>query len=100
MPLTRRFVGDNDLVTRCITGETILVPIRGGVGDLDSIYTLNEVGTMIWELLDGRTPVSQIVEAISREYDVAANEAAADVLDFLHSLEAAGLVRPSGDHEG
>ena len=42
-----------------IAGETIVVPIRGQVGDLESIYNLNEVGSVIWEMTDGQTPVSR-----------------------------------------
>ena len=41
----------NGLVTRSIAGETIIVPICGRLGDLDSIFTLNEVGSHIWRLL-------------------------------------------------
>jgi len=39
-----RFVKEPDLVTRLIAGETIIVPIRDGVGDLNAVYTLNQVG--------------------------------------------------------
>jgi hypothetical protein len=74
-------------------GETIIVPVREGAGDLDSIYTANEVGTRIWELVDGRTLVSQIIEAITQEYEITVEEAERDIIDFLGSLEAAGLIR-------
>lgn len=93
--LATRFIKDSDFVTRCITGETIIVPVRAGVGDLDSIYTVNEVGTRIWELIDGRTPVSRIVEAITNEYEITPEEAEKDIVEFLGSLEAAGLIQPA-----
>ncbi|MEI9478571.1 MAG: PqqD family protein [Deltaproteobacteria bacterium] len=83
---------ENNFVTREIAGETIVVPIRGRTEDLDSIFTLNELGTMIWNLIDGRTNVSQIVESISKTYDVTEDEAAKDTFDFLTSLEAAELI--------
>jgi len=91
--LTHCFTKGSDFVTRRIAGETIIVPIRSGVGDLNSIYTLNEVGTRIWELIDGRTQSSQIVEVIGTEYEVTAEETAKDVAEFLQSLEAAGLIK-------
>ena len=90
------FTKDSDLVTRNIGGETIIVPVRSNVGDLDSIYNLNEVGTTIWELLDGKTNVSQIAEAIQEEYEVSKEEAEKDAFEFLESLQAAGLIRLSG----
>src|SRR5574337_1294108 len=91
--LDTRFIKASDWVTRCITGETIIVPVRGGACDLDSIYTVNEVGTRIWELIDGRTPVSRIIDAITNEYEITAEEAVQDTVDFLASLEAAGLIQ-------
>jgi hypothetical protein len=87
------FTRENDCVTREIAGETIIVPIRNRVGDLDSIYTLNEVGTMIWQLIDGLKSIDEIVEAIHQTYDVKPEEAAKDAVEFLTSLEQAGLIK-------
>jgi len=84
-----------DCVTREIAGEMIVVPVRGHVGDLDSIYTLNEAGSAIWRMIDGRTSVARIVEALCKEYDVASDDAAKDVGEFIGSLEAAGLICPA-----
>lgn len=93
--LSARFVKDGHVVTRRIAGETIIVPVRSHVGDLDSIYTLNPVGTRIWEWIDGRTSVGQIVEAICETHDVSPEVVARDLAEFLGALEAAGLVRPA-----
>ena len=87
------FVKDGENVTRNIAGETIIVPVKARVGDLDSIYTLNEVGTLIWKLMDERATVRQMVEALTEEYDVDAAQAEKDIFDYLGSLEAAGLVK-------
>jgi hypothetical protein len=96
MGITNKLVTkEKDLVTRSIAEETIVVPVRNNVGDLDSIYTLNQLGTMIWELIDGRNGVSQIIDAICSAYDVAPEEAERDALEFLKSLETAGLIRLS-----
>jgi len=87
------FIKGKDLVTRSIDGETIIVPIKNKVGDLNSIYTLNEIGTMIWELIDGKKSVSKIVEAVDNTYEVKLEEVEKDTLEFLNSLEEAGLIR-------
>jgi len=94
--LDRCFVKVKDLVTRDVAGEKIIVPIKGHVGDLEGVFTLNEVGAMIWQLIDGRTKALELAEAVRKEYDVDAAEAEKDVVDFLRSLEDAGLIRPSG----
>ncbi len=90
--LTQCFVRASNLVTRCLGGETIIVPVVARVGDLSSIYTLNEVGTRIWELLEGRT-VGQITADITIEYNVEGEETEKHILDFLESLVAVGLIR-------
>jgi hypothetical protein len=94
--LDKCFARENDLVTRDVAGEEIIVPIKGHVGDLEGIFTLNEVGGMIWRLIDGRTTGRQLADAVRNEYNVEAAEAEQDVIDFLHCLEDAGLIRPSG----
>ena len=91
--LTEYYAKDADLVTRCVAGETIIVPIKNKVGDLGSIYTLNEIGTMIWELIDGKKSVSKIVEAVHNTYEVKLEEAEKDTIDFLNSLAQADLIR-------
>ena len=93
----KRFTKRRDLVTRSITGETIIVPIRGHVGDLDGVYTLNDVGTTIWDLINGKISVGQIVDAVRNEYDVAQDEAESDVIELIESLEAAGLICGNDD---
>jgi hypothetical protein len=89
------FAKKDDFVTREIAGEMIIVPIRKQAGDLESIYTLNEVGTAIWGMIDGNTKVSQIIEAIHQDYTASPEDAAKDVAEFLQSLKEAGLIQSS-----
>ena len=86
-------------VTRVIAGETLIVPVAGGVADLEAIYTLNEVGSRIWSLLE--TPISfrRLVDVIEAEYTVPREEAASDVAEFLDALRSAGLLG-SPDKDG
>jgi hypothetical protein len=87
-----------EFVTRSIAGEAIVVPVRGQVGDLNSIYNLNEVGTFIWERIDGRATVGQIREAICAEFEVTREEALEDTLQFMNALKTAGILVAEG-HE-
>lgn len=81
-----------EFVTRSIAGETLVVPVRGHVGDLDAIYNLNDVGAFIWEQIDGRKSVSQVAEAVRGEFDVAPEQAERETSEFIAALEAAGIV--------
>jgi len=93
------FIKGADLTTRRIAGETLIVPVRGHVGDLDAIYTLNEIGSRIWQLLDEPATVRQIAAIISAEYEVTQAEAERDVAELLDSMAAAGLVRSMAESE-
>jgi Coenzyme PQQ synthesis protein D (PqqD) len=82
----------NGFVSRTIAGDVIIVPVRGGVGDLDAIFTLNSVGATIWRLIDGATPAEGLAAAVAREYEVSEATARGDVGEFLQLLQAKGLI--------
>ncbi len=84
--------GDGGVVTRRFGRETLLVPVCAGVGDLDSIYTLNEVGTALWEAIAEPLALHELAATVAREYDVSIEEASADVNTFLEELAGLGLV--------
>lgn len=75
------------IVFRKIADEYILVPIRQNVGDLESIYTLNEVAAHIWELINGKMKVEGIREKIVEEFDVKPEEAEKDIMEYIMQLE-------------
>ena len=85
-------VRSQSVVARVIAGETLIVPIRGKVGDLASIYSFNGTGTLIWKLLETPKTVKQLAEAIASEYDVVEDHAEHDVAEFVGEMKAVGLV--------
>lgn len=80
-------------MARQIAGEFILVPIRQSAGEVESIYTLNDVGTRIWELLDGQRSLFQIRDLLVDEFEVSSDEAEADLLEFMQGLESVAAVQ-------
>src|SRR5262249_60437004 len=80
------------VVSRRIGVEVIVLPIRKNLGDLDSIYTLNDVGARIWELLDGRRSLREIRDVIVGEYQVTAQVATVDLEAFVEHLTAIGAL--------
>jgi hypothetical protein len=90
-----RYQRNTEVVTRKVAEETIVVPLRGGVGDLDGLFTLNEIGSEIWRLLgDGRT-AEEIAGWVAEHYEVSESQARTDVNGFLAGLQEQGLVRPA-----
>jgi hypothetical protein len=54
---------NGEFAVRVVAGEAILVPIRGCVGELGSIVTLNEVGAEIWRLINDARSSDDIAQA-------------------------------------
>ena len=94
MELERVFRRNDSLVTRDLAGEKVIIPVRGKVGDLGSIYTLNAVGKEVWDLLDGKRDVSAIINALGAEYEVEFEKLSADVLALLADMQQEGLAIP------
>ena len=92
MNVGHRYERDLDIVYRRIVDEVVLLPIRHNFGDLESIFTLNEVGARIWDLLDGRRTLVEITDIIMSEFDVTADVATDDLEEFVRDLEGVGAV--------
>lgn len=97
---TTMFTRAGEFATRKVAGQTVVVPVRGLVGDLSSVFTLNESGSTIWSLLEGPRRISDLVRALTDEFDVSTEDARADVRDYLARLREAGLIRSSEKSAG
>ena len=53
---------------------------------MNSVYTLNESGAFIWELIDGKRNTGEIIRALTEEYDIDNAAAAKDVFSFLEDM--------------
>jgi hypothetical protein len=89
---TQVFVRSRAVVSRVVAGETLIVPVRGKVGDLASIYSFNETGSLIWKLLDTPRTVGYVVGAVAEEYQVDTEKVRQDVLRFLSEMRTVGLI--------
>ena len=85
-------VRSQSVVSRNVAGETLIVPVRGRVGDLASIYSFNETGSLIWKLLENPTTLRKIVEATTREFNVTQEQAERDATRFVTEMFSIGLV--------
>jgi hypothetical protein len=91
--LDRLFQKDSSIVSRRIADEVILVPIRRKLGEVDCLYTLNEVGGRIWELIDGERSLKALRDAIVEEFEVSEEEAQEDLLVVIEQLKEIGAIR-------
>jgi len=77
------FTRSQAVVSRRVAGETLIVPVRGKVGDLGSIYSFNETGSLIWQSLETPKGLSELISAVEQEYAVGQEQAERDVTQFL-----------------
>lgn len=91
----RMFIRSRTVVSRNIAGETLIVPIRGKVGDLASIYSFNGTASLIWRLLEEPRTVAELSCAVECEYEVEPAQSQNDVEQFLEELLSVELIEAS-----
>jgi hypothetical protein len=92
--MDQRYKQASSIVSREIAGETILVPIRQNVGDLENIFTLNETAALAWGLMDGDHTLAEIQRVVEQHYDVATLQAQQDLLDLIEELRQIEAIEP------
>lgn len=86
---SERFVPESYVVSVVQDVDTALLDIRS-----ERYFTLNEVGTRVWELLGEGTEIAVIAELLAEEYDAPFDTIEVDLHVLISALVNAGLVRP------
>jgi hypothetical protein len=76
-----------DVVSCDLVGAAALLDLQ-----TSTYYTLNEVGSRIWNLIQQPTAVSDICEDVLSRYEVDSRRCYDDVLALLRNLDDAGLI--------
>ena len=75
-----------DIAWRIVDGQAVLVqPVES------EVTILNEVGSSVWALIDGRRDVNRIVNGICRDYEISEEEAKRDIEELIRNLTAKRL---------
>jgi chemotaxis protein methyltransferase CheR len=90
-------VRDQNLVSRKVAGETLVLPIRAGAADLQHLFVLNDTAAWIWERLDGRRGIEQLAGELATEFEVDETRAREDIERLLAQLSETGLVHYNND---
>ena len=80
------------VVKRSVAGEILLVPVAGQLADLQRVFVLDEVGSEIWDRLDGQRTLEQIEQELLEIFEVSGEALRADLQDFVGELQQAGLL--------
>ena len=82
-----------DVGSRLIGDELILVPLLAGFGDLEAgLYTMNETGRAIWSRLDGERSLRIIAKEMAEEFSTTLAVVEMDLLRLMEELEMRKMV--------
>ena len=81
-----------EFVVRQVMDNTIAIPVGQTALQLNGMLLLNDVSKIIWACLEQEKGLEQIVTAVTDAFDVAADEARTDILEFCDKLRKLQLL--------
>jgi hypothetical protein len=95
------------LPSEAIDDETVVIAVKNQVSSIlgqeavilhlgkGEYYGLNEVGAVIWELLQKPISAANIAKEVTRRFEVTGKQSISDVLQLLNRLREAKLIEIS-----
>ncbi len=80
-------VRSDEPVAEPVDDELVMADIDRG-----KYYSLNPIATAIWQNLERPITVEELCERLCQQYEVSAEQCAADVMPFLEELEKRRLI--------
>jgi hypothetical protein len=81
------YVPSENVIARQVQGEFIIIPITSGIADLaNDIFKLTETGRLIWDKLDGKRRLKDIIDYLSSEFEASVSEIEKDLLGLVEEL--------------
>lgn len=81
------FKRSEQVTHQIVAEEAILIQL-----DTGTYFSLNKIGTELWEMLDGEQSIQQHAETIAQKYDVGVAMVVADLLELAEKMDADHLV--------
>lgn len=89
MDLTAKYRVDKNKVTyRVIDGEAVMLNLDNG-----DYYSLNEVGTFVWEAINKKKNLGEILSFLKEEYQLSKKQLKKDLLGLVKDLEKEELIK-------
>ncbi|MCF6248818.1 MAG: PqqD family protein [Desulfobacula sp.] len=83
----------DSVITKTIEDELVIVTMNDGISDVDSsIFTLNPTGKVVWEKLDGKYSLKDIINQLAEEYKAPEDAVKKDVEKLVEKLVEKKLV--------
>ena len=83
---------NKEFVLREIAGEYIIIPTGTTALEFNGLITVNEIGVLLWKMLQDNVSLDQLVAGVLAEYDVDENVAREDIREFLDKLQESRIL--------
>ena len=81
-----------EFVLREIAGEYIIIPTGSTALEFNGLITVNEVGVLLWKMLQEDVDLETLIKGVRAEYDVDESVARDDIQEFLDTLIQGGIL--------
>lgn len=82
-----------DVVHCDVEDEVIILGLKEGI-----YYSLNPVGTFIWNIIQNPKSLNEIHSAILKEYDIGKEESETDLMELLNELLDKGIIEVTDEN--
>lgn len=76
-----------DIDTTDLNGDVVMMDLEEG-----RYFSLNSVGSRIWELIGEPVEINKVVDSLLEEYEIDRDECEKNVLEFLGKLDTAKII--------
>jgi len=85
--LDAKYAPSEDVVARDVQGEFIIIPVTSDAGGgEDEIFTMNETGKAVWDKLDGKRALKDVINDLNSEFEGSQEDIQKDVLGITDEL--------------
>jgi hypothetical protein len=88
-----------NVLQRRLGNESLLVPVKGNLADLQKIFSLNPAGETIWRALEQPCTPEELTRKVCDAYNIDEAIASRDVNRFIQEMTQRNLVESTGEKE-
>lgn len=81
-----------EFILREIADEYILIPTGSTTEEFNGIINLTESAAFIWNHIEEANTFEELIDMITKEYDIDSNTAMQDAYQFINHMLANGMV--------
>ncbi|MEM4260739.1 MAG: PqqD family protein [Candidatus Woesearchaeota archaeon] len=83
---------NENIIFRKIEGMYVLLPMSSSGEDTEYIFNLNEIGSIIWEKIDGVKTFDEIVSELLKEFNGQPDVIRQQAKEFINEIKEAKLI--------